>query len=198
VIGFAESPRECLGITLTYTSGPHGSISGAAVQNIFMYEDGSTVVAAAANGYTFAGWSDGNMSPIRRDTNVTSDITVSAAFVVSSVSWDTFCILYSAHLISSNAEDVLKIGPGPSTSVTTETQYAGAWVLNDPNACPQVVWIGWPDYLLARSVSNPNETKVYYKESASWSRAPNYTLACQVNLYKNQYETTHSYLRLDG
>ena len=67
-------------ITLSYFAGPNGSISGVTPQTLSMGEDGTPVEAIPDSGFYFAGWSDSHMENPRADSNVTSDITVTANF----------------------------------------------------------------------------------------------------------------------
>jgi hypothetical protein len=66
--------------TLTYTAGEGGSIDGSSTQVVTDGSDGTTVTAVPADGYHFAGWSDGVTTAARRDLNVTADTTVMARF----------------------------------------------------------------------------------------------------------------------
>jgi uncharacterized repeat protein (TIGR01451 family) len=54
-------------------------------------QNAASVTAVPAAGYRFAQWSDGLTATTRTDTNVTSDLTVSAYFVLN-----TFTLTYSA------------------------------------------------------------------------------------------------------
>ncbi|MFZ2188749.1 MAG: ELWxxDGT repeat protein [Candidatus Moraniibacteriota bacterium] len=71
--------------TLTYTAGANGSISGTTPQSVIENGDGSEVVAVPAVGYHFVDWSDSNTDNPRIDTNVTSNITVTANFAENAV-----------------------------------------------------------------------------------------------------------------
>ncbi len=71
-------------ITLTYISGDHGKIDGLGVQTVKYGGNGSMVTAVANTGYHFVGWSDGNTANPRTDSNVTSNITVTAIFEIDS------------------------------------------------------------------------------------------------------------------
>ncbi len=66
--------------TVTYSGGRYGSISGFAIQGV---ENASTTVAVTVvprSGYRFVSWSDGSTENPRTDSNVISDITVTAQF----------------------------------------------------------------------------------------------------------------------
>ena len=66
--------------TLTYTAGANGSIGGTATQTVDDGATGSAVSAIAEPGYTFVNWSDGSVMNPRIETNVTSDISMTASF----------------------------------------------------------------------------------------------------------------------
>ena len=66
--------------TLTYTAGANGSITGTSPQTVNYGANGSAVTAVPETGYQFVSWSDGSIANPRTDTNVTSDITVTADF----------------------------------------------------------------------------------------------------------------------
>ena len=82
--------------TLTYSAGAHGSISGSITQTVADGADGSAVVAAAADGYHFAAWTDGSTANPRTDTAVAADVTVKAIFLPDDAAttrpWDHFTI----------------------------------------------------------------------------------------------------------
>ncbi len=73
--------------TLTYTAGANGSITGTTPQTVDYGADGAAVTAAPDANYHFVDWSDGSVANPRTDTNVTSDVTVSANFAI-----DTFAV----------------------------------------------------------------------------------------------------------
>ncbi|WP_133241452.1 InlB B-repeat-containing protein [Balneicella halophila] len=80
VAEFAEIVTPPTEYTLSYTAGNGGRISGEATQRVEKGESGSTVEAIAGSGYEFVKWSDGSTDNPRKDTNVTSDISVVAVF----------------------------------------------------------------------------------------------------------------------
>lgn len=65
---------------LQYFAQIGGSITGIPIQNVKCGESGTQVVAVPDEGYKFVKWSDGNGSPIRCETNVTSELSVTAEF----------------------------------------------------------------------------------------------------------------------
>ena len=68
---------------LSYSAGAGGSLAGTASQNAFRTEDGSTVTAVANGGYVFDEWSDGVLTAVRTDLDLTGDITVTANFIAN-------------------------------------------------------------------------------------------------------------------
>ncbi len=73
-------------VTVTYEASEGGTIEGQAVQTIVKGEDAQTVTAAADDGYTFTGWSDGVQEASRTDKAVQESMKVTALFEKESVS----------------------------------------------------------------------------------------------------------------
>jgi len=95
--------------TLTYTAGANGSISGTTPQTVDYGTSGTAVEAVPNVGYHFVQWSDASTANSRTDTNVTTDVTVTATFAIN-----TYTLTYSA-------------GPGGSiTGTTPQTVNHGA------------------------------------------------------------------------
>ena len=69
--------------TLTYTAGANGSITGDTPQTVDYGTSGSAVVAVPTLGYHFSNWSDASTANPRTDSNVTSDISVTANFAIN-------------------------------------------------------------------------------------------------------------------
>jgi hypothetical protein len=69
--------------TLTYTAGSNGTISGTSPQTVTSGQDGTTVTAVPDTHFHFNKWSDDLMTAIRKDTNVLSNISVVASFLVN-------------------------------------------------------------------------------------------------------------------
>jgi hypothetical protein len=68
--------------TLTYTAGAHGTITGTSPQTVDSGASGAEVIAVPSAGYHFTAWSDASTTPNRTDTNVLSDVTVTANFAI--------------------------------------------------------------------------------------------------------------------
>lgn len=122
--------------TLTYTGGPNGYIEGITPQIVDLVGgSGSAVEAVPLAGYHFVNWSDDKTDSSRTDTNVLSDITVTANFAI-----DTFTLDYVA-------------GAGGSlegeTSQTVEYMNSGSAVEAIPDTGYQ--FVDWSD----GSTNNP-------------------------------------------
>ncbi len=77
--------------TITYTAGANGSITGSSSQNIEQGSDGTAITILEGFGHSFTGWSDGVTDNPRTDTNVQSDITVTALYEIN-----TYTLTYTA------------------------------------------------------------------------------------------------------
>lgn len=68
---------------VTYLEGDHGSVEGGCCspQPVNCGGDGPSVMAWPDPGYHFGGWSDGNTTNPRQDTDVHGNLTVTASFV---------------------------------------------------------------------------------------------------------------------
>lgn len=67
--------------TLTYTAEANGTLTGATSQIVNTGGSGTAVRAVPNQGYAFREWSDGKVQNPRTDTDVTSNISVSAEFI---------------------------------------------------------------------------------------------------------------------
>ncbi|MEZ0209288.1 MAG: immunoglobulin-like domain-containing protein [Candidatus Paceibacterota bacterium] len=71
--------------TLTYNVFVNGTLTGSSTQIVADGNSGTAVTVVPNEWFEFLNWSDGSTDNPRTDTNVTSDITVSANFVSSSI-----------------------------------------------------------------------------------------------------------------
>ena len=78
--------------TLRYRAGEGGYIEGSACQSVRVGEDGDSVAAVAESGYEFVDWSDGVLTPERRDLSVSESIDVTARFEFKG----NFVVIYRA------------------------------------------------------------------------------------------------------
>lgn len=76
----AKSPDKKESYTLEYIAQDGGRIAGETVQTVLFGENADTVFAIPNEGYIFSSWSDGSKNAERRDSNVTSDLSVTARF----------------------------------------------------------------------------------------------------------------------
>lgn len=79
--------------TLSYNAGLHGSITGSTTQIVNYGGSGTQVTAVADPGYHFTSWSDGATTTSRTDTNVTSNLSVTANFASSAIVPTKFVIV---------------------------------------------------------------------------------------------------------
>ncbi|MFA6458305.1 MAG: LamG-like jellyroll fold domain-containing protein [Patescibacteria group bacterium] len=129
-------------LTLTYTAGAGGSITGTSPQTVNYGASGTAVTAVPDTGYGFAAWSDGSTQNPRTDTNVTADISVTANFELT--------------------PDIVAIDAGASdadrTSLTSDTWFGAAAIGSDDLAS-----FSWTD---PASASDDN---FYYTLNATFS-----------------------------
>ena len=70
--------------TLSYTAGSNASLTGSSTQVVTEGADGSAITVVPNSGYQFVRWSDNSTSNPRTDTNVVTDLSVTA--VIEAVS----------------------------------------------------------------------------------------------------------------
>lgn len=100
---------------LTYTANANGSINGVTPQTVGNGSSGSAVTAVPDAHYHFVDWSDGLLTAIRSDTNVSQNIGVTANFAI-----DTYTVNFSAGSngsISGTSSQIIDYG-SDSSSVT--------------------------------------------------------------------------------
>lgn len=123
-------------VTLTYTAGNGGTITGTTPQTVDMYTNGTAVTAVPNSGYVFVMWSDGVRTPTRMDQAVAADVDVDAVFepVI------TYVLNYSASkggTISGDAHQTATFGQDGTT------------VKAVPNA--GYYFVGWSDGVTSAS-----------------------------------------------
>lgn len=95
IIGMVATPISAAVPTgpfvLSYTAGENGFLVGSVSQIVELGGSGTEVTAVPETGYHFVDWSDGSVVNPRTDTNVTSDVYVTANFAI-----DVFTLSYSA------------------------------------------------------------------------------------------------------
>ena len=75
-------------LTLTYSAGANGTISGTTPQSVSPNGNSTAVTAVPATGYHFVNWSDDSTQNPRTETNVTNNITVTANFSINTYTLD--------------------------------------------------------------------------------------------------------------
>jgi len=101
--------------TVEYIAGANGAVNGSWPENVNCGDDSSWVLATADPCYHFVNWSNAVTDNPRQDTNVTSNISLTANFAI-----DTSTITYSADLGGSiNGATPQTINCGTYTSEVT-------------------------------------------------------------------------------
>lgn len=78
--------------TLNYLAGPNGAIDGVSPQTVQEGQNGTAVTAVPNTGYHFVNWSDDSTQNPRIDTNVTTNISVTANFAIN-----TYTVTYDGN-----------------------------------------------------------------------------------------------------
>jgi uncharacterized repeat protein (TIGR02543 family) len=113
--------------TLTYTPGPHGTITGTLSQIVNYGASGTQVAAIPDTHYHFVQWSDGFLNAHRTDIAVDANVTVTATFAI-----DT-------HFLT-----VGKVGSGTVTLDPAGGTYDyGTLVTLTANPAPAYTFTGW-------------------------------------------------------
>ena len=66
--------------SVAYSAGAHGSVTGSLSQTVNHGSNATAVTAVPDSGYSFVSWSDASVSNPRTDTNITSNLSISANF----------------------------------------------------------------------------------------------------------------------
>ncbi len=118
-VSFTTLPNQ---YTLTYTAGANGGLTGATSQTVNQGTDGTAVTAVPNTGYHFVQWSDGSTANPRTDTNVTVNISVTAAFAIN-----TYTLTYTAEangsITGSSPQTVNHGANGAAVTATPNTGY---------------------------------------------------------------------------
>ena len=108
--------------TLTYLADTGGSISGTTPQTVEEGESGTTVTAVPSTGYTFTKWDDNVTTASRTDSNVSSNITVTAEFTRK-----TYTLTYNAgnhgSITGETPQTVNHGGDGTAVTAVPDTNY---------------------------------------------------------------------------
>jgi uncharacterized protein (TIGR02145 family) len=108
--------------TITYLAGEHGTITGTSTQTINSGASGTAVTATPDTGYYFVSWSDGVLTPERTDTNITSNLSLTATFAINS-----YTLTYTAGThgtITGTTPQTINYGSdGVTVTATPDTGY---------------------------------------------------------------------------
>lgn len=158
--------------TLTYTAGPNGLINGQPVhvQAVPHGGDGSQVTAQPNPGYSFEIWSDGILTASRTDTNVTSNLDVTAFFSVDSTTEHTLIYLSGpgGWILGDQYQTVPHGGDGSQVTAQAAPGYIfSQWsdglmvpVRQDMNVTNTIIVTAWfvPDEYTLTYLAGPNGT----------------------------------------
>lgn len=155
-------PVSNLLVTLTYTAGAHGSISGTTPQQILKYSSGTQVTAVPNVGYKFVQWSDGVTTASRTDSNVASNLSVTASFALNviQVQVPNIPLIPSVNLTPSytlnytaQGNHGVILGTNPQT---VDSGSSGTSVV--AVAKPHYVFAGWSDGVVSDTRNESNVT----------------------------------------
>lgn len=94
--------------TVKYSATAGGYVLGNCEQIVKSGEDGNQVIAIANDGYAFVKWSDGITENVRRDENVTENLSITAEFVKTySISYNVKYFIGKGGYISGCAEQTV-------------------------------------------------------------------------------------------
>ena len=128
--------------TLTYTAGTNGTITGTTAQTVNHGASGTLVTAVPNTGYHFVSWSDGVLTAARTDTNVTSDITVTATFAITSYTL-TYTAGANGTITGTSPQTVAHGSNGTSVMAVPDTNYH---------------FVNWSDGVLTATRTDTNVT----------------------------------------
>lgn len=113
-------------VTLTYTAGAGGTITGTTPQTINKGASGTVVTATPNTGYRFVKWSDNKTTAARTDTNVQASATYTATFEVLAA--DKVTLTYVAGtggtITGTATQTIDKGASGTAVTATPNTGYA--------------------------------------------------------------------------
>jgi hypothetical protein len=109
--------------TLTYAAGSNGSVTGSLTQSIDYGGNTTAVTASPVGGYIFVNWSDGLTQNPRVDTNVSSNKSVTANFVLRTTGSRVYTPTVTEMISTiTELEDVVVLPPPPVQETLTPQQ----------------------------------------------------------------------------
>jgi uncharacterized repeat protein (TIGR02543 family) len=115
--------------TLDYAAGTGGSLSGDLAQIVEYGQSGTPVTAVSDANYHFVNWSDGSTSNPRSDTNVTTNVAVTANFAE---------VVYNLTIDVNSVE-----GGTTDPPMGVHTYAAGTEITLTATANPGWIFAGW-------------------------------------------------------
>lgn len=157
---------EKLTYRLTYNAAEGGYLVGECNQTVNYGESGTKVTAVPNEGYKFVKWSDGITTAERRDTNVVSDISVTAEFAPFKYYTLTYTAETGGHIEGDTKQSILEFSNGTFVKAVAEDGYTFArWsdgfmyasrqdTLVDENIAITAYFDRLPTYKLTYSTNN--------------------------------------------
>jgi uncharacterized repeat protein (TIGR02543 family) len=126
--------------TLTYTAGANGSITGTSPQSVASGGNGTAVTAVPNANYHFVNWSDSSTANPRTDSNVTTNVSVTANFAIDTYTDWALANSVAGGVNGDSNNDGVQNGVAYFMGVTGQTTNPGL------NASNQVTWPVNPNY----------------------------------------------------
>jgi hypothetical protein len=134
VIGFAQNPRPCEKVTVTYTVDPGGIIIGQNPQEIPIGGNGYPVmVGVCSDEMGFEKWSDNSTDIVRTETNVTSPTTIHATLQTITVLPIGFPSAITMGYTGSSSNDANEIFQSRQTQIGNNTAITGGHLIYEGN-----------------------------------------------------------------
>ncbi len=121
-------------ISLSYSAGVYGTISGSASQTVSPGGTGSAVTAVANTNYKFEKWSDNLTTATRQDTNVTGNLNVTASFLEAVPPTTLSIVVSDTSLIIGETSTVTFTFSETVTGFTTADLTVGSGSLSEPSS----------------------------------------------------------------
>ena len=110
-------------VTLTYSAGAGGSLTGTLVQEVTIGQSGTAVEVVADEGYAFVSWDDDSTDAYRVDAAVTEDITVEAQFAALTMRTVTYVAGAHGALEGTLVQSVVDGGTTEVVKAVPDTDY---------------------------------------------------------------------------
>ncbi|MDD2270109.1 MAG: hypothetical protein PHG60_00775 [Candidatus Dojkabacteria bacterium] len=146
-------------VTLTYTAGANGKITGTTPQIINKGASGTAVTATPNTGYAFEKWSDNKTTAARTDTNVQASATYTATFKSTSPTAPVNCTGFTLSCGSNNTINInWNLVPGATQYIARINKEPKSDWLNKEGGD---VWISFTDNVNSYVIENAQSGAVY-------------------------------------